>query len=199
MNHPIRRWLPLCGLMSLVLSVSAWAKAPPPVKAVKLTVKERESLQGLEALWGTCENRQLAESQLFRLQQKGSVLDGKVFVAGTCMDAAGKVRFGLIAGNTLAQALPEHRANTWGIYEVEAVAFSDVDDDGRSDIVTIVSAMTGVGPEGAVPFSVADVWFQTEDGRFVADSQAEAVLEKVREPTVKKAIAALKKARVRSK
>jgi hypothetical protein len=37
MNHPTRRWLPPCGLMSRVLAVSAWAKAPPPVKAEKLS------------------------------------------------------------------------------------------------------------------------------------------------------------------
>jgi len=197
MKRPLLSWLCLCGVLSLPLS--SWAKAPPPVKAVKLTEKELESLERSEALWKRCEQPRLAENQNFRLQQPGSPLDGRALVAVLCLDMGVGVRFGLFKDGKLEQLLPEHPASAWNADEVQAVSFSDVDGDGRSDLVTIVSAMSGVGPTAAEPFNVGAVWFQTPEGQFVSDPQAEAVLEKVREPTVKKVLAALKKARVRQK
>ncbi|MBM7114821.1 hypothetical protein [Archangium primigenium] len=196
MNRRMPSWSHLGVWLCLSLPVAAWAKAPPPVKAVKLTPKE---VTALEAPKDGCGLEDIAEGQSFRLVQKGSALDGRMLVGMVCGSGGTSVTFLLYHQDKVQQVLPRHRANDWDVYQVEAVAFSDVDGDGRSDIVTIVSSMAGAGPTAAVPFNVAGVWYQTEDGQFVSDPKAEAILEEVRDPTVKKAVAALKKARVRMK
>ncbi len=111
-----------------------------------------------------------------------------------CQDNRGVVAFGFYRNGKLEQALPTHPANTWSVEEIQAIAFPDVNGDGRFELLTIVSAITGMGPTGTEPFNVAAVWFQSADGNWAADPRADKALEQVRQPDVKKAVAALKKA-----
>jgi hypothetical protein len=199
MKHPVPVWARVCGLLCLCLSPLSQAKAPPAVRAVRLTAQEVEALQDLGPAEDRCKRPEVIADQSFRLQQKESRLDGAMLVSISCRSDgyADQVRFALYRDGKRAQLMPEHRANTWAIDQVEALSFSDVDDDGLVDIVAIVSASAGAGPTAAVPFNVAGVWFQSADGTFVADPKADAILEKVREPSVRKAVAALRKAHVR--
>lgn len=48
----------------------------------------------------------------------------------------------------------------WAADEIKAIAFRDVNHDGRKDIIIIGSYITGMGPNAAVPFDVAGVYFQ---------------------------------------
>lgn len=59
---------------------------------------------------------------------------------------------------------PSFYGNGSMLSEVAAVSFRDVNQDGRKDVIVIAKYMTGVGPDGAKDFPVADIYFQTEDG-----------------------------------
>lgn len=193
MKDPISTWLRVCRLLLVCLPLAAVAKAPPAMKPVPITSQEHQSIKDFSPL-GECAAPSVESKQSFRLQQKGAPLDGVLLISMTCRDAQGVVAFGLYRNGKLEQALPAHPANTWSAWEIEAIAFPDVNADGRFELLTIVSAMTGVGPEGAEPFNVAAVWFQSADGKWAADPKADKALEQVKQPDVKKAVAALKKA-----
>lgn len=50
----------------------------------------------------------------------------------------------------------------WLLFEVQAVAFRDVNKDGLKDIIIIADYMTGVGKTGAIPFHQSKIYFQKE-------------------------------------
>lgn len=194
MKNPISTWLRVCGLLLVCSPLASVAKAPPPgMKPVPITSQEQESIKDFSPL-GECKQPSVESKQSFRLQQKGAPLDGALLISMMCQDNVGVVAFGLYRNGQLEQALPAHPANTWSVEEIQAIAFPDVNGDGRFELLTIVSAMTGMGPTGAEPFNVATVWFQSADGRWAADPRADKALAQVRQPDVKKSVAALKKA-----
>ncbi|HYO71528.1 MAG TPA: hypothetical protein VEU33_36155 [Archangium sp.] len=194
MKNPISTWLRVCRLLLVCFPLASVAKAPPPtMKPVPITSQERASIKDFSPL-GECAQPSVDPKQSFRLQQKGAPLDGALLISMMCQDNSGVVAFGFYRNGKLEQALPAHRANTWSVEESQAIAFPDVNGDGRFELLTIVSAMTGMGPTGAEPFNVAAVWFQSADGKWAADPRADKALEQVRQPDVKKAVAALKKA-----
>jgi hypothetical protein len=46
----------------------------------------------------------------------------------------------------------------------DALALEDIDADGRDDVIAIVELVTGIGPTGAEPFTLAGVYLQRDDG-----------------------------------
>jgi|GEM_PF-5158591 len=46
---------------------------------------------------------------------------------------------------------------------IAAVSFPDIYNDGNIDVVVIIDCMTGIGPDGAIPFPVVTVYFN--DGK----------------------------------
>jgi len=53
---------------------------------------------------------------------------------------------------------PLHGGNEWFAETVEAVAFTDLNGDGKKDVIAIVGAVTGMGRGGMVPFPVGNVY-----------------------------------------
>jgi hypothetical protein len=77
-----------------------------------------------------------------------------------------KCRFELRRGGRAVYRFPEPRANTWACEKITAVAFADVNGDGRKDVIVMAKAVTGIGPTGARPFDANTVYYNTGKGRF---------------------------------
>ncbi|MCA8879025.1 MAG: hypothetical protein KDA73_03515 [Rhodobacteraceae bacterium] len=66
------------------------------------------------------------------------------------------------AGSEVAR-IPDFPTD-YGFYELRDLAEADVDGDGDGDLVAIADYVTGIGPDGAEPFSQAAVWLREADG-----------------------------------
>lgn len=77
----------------------------------------------------------------------------------------------------------------WQSWDVKAVAFEDILQDGDGpDIVVIADYVTGVGPTGAQPFSVAHVLFNRGDDSFQSDFVVDQILSDREADTVSEVI-----------
>ena len=73
--------------------------------------------------------------------------------------------------------VPNPDTPDWTLWDVNAVAFEDVNTDGAGpDIVVIAEYMTGIGPTGAQPFPIATVFFNDGDDYFATDSYVDELL-----------------------
>ncbi|ESA33568.1 lipoprotein [Leptolyngbya sp. Heron Island J] len=73
--------------------------------------------------------------------------------------------------------VPNPDTPDWTLWDVDAVAFEDVNSDGAGpDIIVIAEYMTGIGPTGAQPFPVATVFFNDGDDYFATDSYIDELL-----------------------
>lgn len=167
------------------------AMAATLVKAVPVKKSDVEKLD-LTPL-GACENRAVIAEQSFKVEAGGNSHDGAMFVATTCTGGPTKAAWGEFKDGKLVRALPPHPANEWSVWEIKGVGFRDVDKDGNFDIVAVVSAMSGIGPEGAIPFDVAGVWYGQADGNWRTDEKANEKLQKIKRVTLKSAYKALEK------
>jgi len=80
-------------------------------------------------------------------------------------------------GNIL-YTLPEFYGNQWStVEEFKAVAFKDADNDGLKDVIIIADYITGIGPTGAEPFSVAGVYLQ-KDKEFISNPDLDEQINK---------------------
>jgi len=111
-----------------------------------------------------------------------------VFTCG----AAGQVRFVLLAGTRILQVLKDHPGNQWSVQKVDAVSLRDVNQDGIADLIVIVSAMSGIGPEGAHDFPAAGFWLGTKSGTFRTDPKALKILPYHRRITVRSVVRMLR-------
>lgn len=60
--------------------------------------------------------------------------------------------------------------NYFGLfYSVDAVGFRDLNNDGKDDVIIIISYITGAGPEGAVPRPHTRIFLAEERGFYVAE------------------------------
>lgn len=80
----------------------------------------------------------------------------------------GKCRFELRRGGRAVYRFPEPYANDWSCQEITAVAFADLNGDGRKDVIVMAKAITGIGPTGARPFDANTVYYNTGKGWFAA-------------------------------
>lgn len=58
----------------------------------------------------------------------------------------------------------------WTFESVDMVSFPDVNQDGKKDVIALISYITGAGPQAAVPFPTTRI-FLAEDGGFVPDQE----------------------------
>ena len=195
-SHAATKWLGLMlGLGCAALGVSCHAgqvqaarvkkKGPPQasrLRLVALGAKARLRLKKLR-LRGCAEQR-LIDKQSFALRSAGTPRSHRTLAVFTC-GAAAKVRFVLLGQGHVRHVLVDHPANAWAVDSVDAVALRDVDGDGVSDLIAIVSAMSGAGPGGAQAFAVAGFWLGTKDGTFRADPRALSQLSGLRKITVR--------------
>ncbi len=78
----------------------------------------------------------------------------------------GKCRFELRRGGLTVYRFPKAHANDWSCWAITAVAFADVNSDGRKDVIVMAKAITGIGPTGARPFDANTIYYNTGKGRF---------------------------------
>jgi hypothetical protein len=109
----------------------------------------------------------------------------------------GRCRFELRRGGRVVYRFPEPHANNWSCREITAVAFADVNGDGRQDVIVMAKAVTGIGPTGARPFDANTVYYNTGKGRFAALAAVDALASKYdRVGRLKRALARSPHARV---
>lgn len=77
-----------------------------------------------------------------------------------------KVYFDLYENNQLYFRLPPHPINDFAFFGFISVYVHDINGDSKDDIIINASAITGIGPEGAVPFDRVSVYFQTKGWTF---------------------------------
>jgi hypothetical protein len=80
----------------------------------------------------------------------------------------GRSRFELRRGGRAVYRFPEPHANDWSCQEITAVAFADLNGDGRKDVIVMAKAITGIGPTGVRPFDANTVYYNTAKGRFAS-------------------------------
>ncbi|MCZ6862509.1 MAG: VCBS repeat-containing protein [Alphaproteobacteria bacterium] len=78
----------------------------------------------------------------------------------------GKCRFELRRGGLTVYRFPKAHANDWSCWEITAIAFADVNGDGRKDVIVMAKAITGIGPTGARTFNANTIYYNTGKGRF---------------------------------
>ena len=88
-----------------------------------------------------------------------------------------KAHYYLIRDGQIILELPEHYGNTygWSIERVVAISFKDLNSDGLKDIIIFADYVTGIGPNGMVPFLTRDVYFQGH-GSFNKNEEISALL-----------------------
>ncbi len=91
---------------------------------------------------------------------------------GTCLfvpirDLQGRpaLSLHLVVDDLVTYSFPqsEHDRN-WAAWDVLAVAFTDLDSDGSDDIMVLSEYMTGIGPQGAVPFPAISIYYSHKQG-----------------------------------
>lgn len=77
-----------------------------------------------------------------------------------------KLKFFLVdnQGNILYSFPEFYGSQFWFFYELRAISFKDVNNDGLKDIIVIADYTSGAGEEGAIPFPVASIYFQKGKG-----------------------------------
>lgn len=91
-------------------------------------------------------------------------------------DSDFKVYFDLYEGNNFYYRLPPHAVSDFALEEVTSVFIRDINGDRKDDITIYASAITGIGPEGAVPFGRVSVYFQTDRWIFQNEQSFDALI-----------------------
>jgi len=117
------------------------------------------------------------EKQSFDTSFKGFGAVRFVTLRGTA-GGPGKCRFELRRAGRTVYRFPAAYADQWSCFDVTAVAFRDVNGDGRKDVLVLATAITGIGPTGAQPFQANTVYYNTGAGRFVTNGKINAFASK---------------------
>ncbi len=155
-------------VLALWMAATARPKEAPPTH---LTQAEADALQGLAG-----DGYEVSAEQAFRV-----TLDdwGAVEVAiGCASPESGGSRCAVLAarkGSLLAKE-PVGDSAKWQVCEPSALAFRDVDGDGKTDILAMVDCDTGIGPSIAQPLQVGEVLFHRGD-TLKPDARVTKVLE----------------------
>ena len=97
------------------------------------------------------------------------------------------VSFYLMNDNQVIYEFPyycedNNSGNYFGLfYHVEAVGFRDLNNDGKDDIIIIISYIPGAGPEGAVPRLHTRIFLAEENSFYVAEDVMEDISNHIAE------------------
>lgn|GEM_PF-1655112 len=69
----------------------------------------------------------------------------------------GMVLFDFLDGSPYRTDFEATGGYLWRLWELRGVTADDLNDDGYTDISIVADYMTGIGPEGAVPFTMTSV------------------------------------------
>ncbi len=81
-------------------------------------------------------------------------------------EAGSYITFYIIKDNKVVWELPMDDARDYMLTQVDAVAFTDMNKDGFSDITILLSCFTGAGANGAVPYYLAAIFINNRRGGF---------------------------------
>ena len=73
-------------------------------------------------------------------------------------EGPGKLLFYLLKEDKPIYQFPDFHGNMWSFETLDGVAFLDVNMDNGKDIIIVSEYITGIGPEGVVPFSVVGIY-----------------------------------------
>ncbi|GMT49947.1 MAG: hypothetical protein IEMM0008_1486 [bacterium] len=105
-------------------------------------------------------------SFLFFFKKQKKEKQKKVYFTSVIEDGT-KSQFYLVKDRRISFKFPlTEDMKTWFLYEIKAVAFIDMDFDDYVDVVIIQDFMTGIGRDGAKPFSISTVYFNKKNGKF---------------------------------
>ncbi|MEO1621742.1 MAG: hypothetical protein AAFU53_12020 [Cyanobacteria bacterium J06632_3] len=120
-------------------------------------------------------SRETTESETVSLVASNAE-ENTAFLALTLVDADGN-----------SHLLPPH-ADGWWFQEVKAVSFDELNGDSQGpDIIVIADYITGIGPTGSEPFSVAKAYFYEGDYRYRTDERLNELLAEKEVQTIAEA------------
>jgi hypothetical protein len=82
------------------------------------------------------------------------------FASFMTSEGVNRLEFYLIKNDVPLYKFPEcyGNAQNWYAFELKAVAFRDLNNDGLKDVIVVADYITGIGPDGAKPFPVVAVY-----------------------------------------
>ncbi|MEO0768025.1 MAG: hypothetical protein AAFY72_01115 [Cyanobacteria bacterium J06649_4] len=109
--------------------------------------------------------------------QSGSISDGKAsLVVSEAEQNTAFLSLDLYDADGNNYPLPSH-AEGWWFQEVQAVSFDELNGDGQGpDIIVIADYITGIGPTGSQPFSVAKAYFYDGNNQYRTDEAINELL-----------------------
>lgn len=88
--------------------------------------------------------------------------------------------FFLVADEQILYQFPYHNLKDFGVFDsVGAVAFRDIDDDGKDDIIVIINYITGAGPQGMIPRPAVRIFLAGENEFYLAEDMMADVAEHI--------------------
>ncbi|MGK7911571.1 MAG: hypothetical protein AB4050_08845 [Synechococcus sp.] len=149
--------LGLVSILSGIVFASVWSSPVRSVPANPQLLSSSE-LWSIEALFP---GRSVLGEHTFKvwLPQCGQC----TFVPVSDVRGRPELSLHLIKDGQLHYTLPPSEADrTWASFNMLAVAFTDLDNDGQDDIAVLAEYITGIGPTGTQPFPAASIYFSRE-------------------------------------
>lgn len=88
--------------------------------------------------------------------------------------------FFLVRDDQILYKFPDSTKGDVGLFDsVGAVAFRDINDDGKDDIVIIINYITGAGPQGMIPRPVARIFLAGENEFYIAEDMETDVAKNI--------------------
>ena len=184
-------WTPLLIGVPLSLALAACQSAPPPlsppakisqstardkprprattrptttratVQDVKPTTPAPKATPTLQKLPGRAIPKQIFQVEL-------SPFGKTTFTPREITDGPGSLALFLTRGSKILYRFPKPRGISWAFDSLVAVSFRDINKDSRKDVLLITKYMSGVGPGGAEPFFVTQIYLN-DAGAFHED------------------------------
>jgi hypothetical protein len=156
------RWMMLVAFASAV--VVAPEAAAGPLTSKKLDDSGQSQAHAAIRKLPHCDSGWvIASKHSFRLSGPGDVRDQAVFASAHCDDSR-RYAFVTRLRSGEVMAWESHAVHNEPMpWEVEGISFADVNHDGHADLLVAVSAMTGVGPDGAKPYIIMDALISSAD------------------------------------
>lgn len=90
--------------------------------------------------------------------------------------------FFIVRGDQILYKFPNSAKSYVGLFDsIGAVAFRDINDDGKDDIVIIINYITGAGPQGMIPRPTARIFLAGENEFYFAEDMETDVAKNIME------------------